>query len=47
MSLGSGPIAGFIAEPVMGVGGVVPLTKPYLEEMYKMIRANGGLCIAD
>lgn len=46
-SLGGGPIAGFIAEPVMGVGGVVPLNKNYLEEVYKLVKANGGLTISD
>lgn len=43
----SEPIAGFIAEPVVGCGGQVPLAPGYLEAMYPAIRAQGGLCISD
>lgn len=42
-----GKIAGFICEPIMGVGGVVPMPQGYLDGMYKLIRRYGGLCIAD
>lgn len=40
-------IAAFIAEPVMGCGGQVPLAKSYLQEIYPLIREQGGLCISD
>jgi ethanolamine-phosphate phospho-lyase len=41
------PIAAFIAEPVVGCGGQVPLAKGYLKEVYPAIRAQGGVCISD
>jgi ethanolamine-phosphate phospho-lyase len=41
------PLAAFIAEPVVGCGGQVPLAKGYLKEMYPMIRKQGGVCISD
>ncbi|MGI9546308.1 MAG: aminotransferase class III-fold pyridoxal phosphate-dependent enzyme [Flavobacteriaceae bacterium] len=40
-------IAAFIAEPVMGCGGQVPLAKLYLQEVYSAIRKQGGVCISD
>lgn len=40
-------IAAFIAEPIMGCGGQVPLPQGYLEEFYAFIRACGGVCISD
>ncbi len=40
-------IAAFIAEPIMGCGGQVPLAKSYLQEVYPMIHDQGGLCISD
>jgi alanine-glyoxylate transaminase/(R)-3-amino-2-methylpropionate-pyruvate transaminase len=43
----SGRIAGFIAEPIMGVGGITPPPKGYLKKMYELVRRYGGLCIAD
>jgi len=43
----SGSIAGFICEPIMGVGGGVPMPPGYMEGMFKMIHQRGGLCIAD
>lgn len=42
-----GNIAAFIAEPVVGCGGQVPLAKNYLKEVYPKIRAQGGICISD
>lgn len=42
-----GKIATFIAEPIMGCGGQVPLAKGYLKEVYPKIRAQGGICISD
>ncbi|KAF5829561.1 alanine-glyoxylate transaminase [Dunaliella salina] len=42
-----GKVAGFMAETIQGVGGATPLADGYLPEVYKMVRAAGGLCIAD
>lgn len=42
-----GRVAAFIAETVQGVGGVVPLAPGYLPSVYDMVRAAGGVCIAD
>ena len=42
-----GGIAGFIAEPIIGCGGQVPLAKGYLQAVYPAIRAQGGVCISD
>lgn len=43
----SGQVAAFICEPIMGVGGVVPMPPGYMDGMYKLIRKQGGLCISD
>lgn len=43
----SGKIAAFIAEPIVGCGGQVPLAKGYLNEVYTEIRRQGGICISD
>ncbi|XP_044132351.1 alanine--glyoxylate aminotransferase 2, mitochondrial [Bufo gargarizans] len=40
-------IAGFIAEPIMGVGGVIQYPKGFLKDAYELVRERGGLCIAD
>lgn len=40
-------IAGFIAEPIVGCGGQVPLAPGYLKPVYEAIRSQGGLCISD
>lgn len=42
-----GKLAGFICEPVMGAGGIVPLPKGYLKGVYEVIRKYKGVCIAD
>ncbi len=42
-----GRIAGFIAEPIGGVGGVTCGASNYLREAYAAVREHGGLCIAD
>jgi alanine-glyoxylate transaminase/(R)-3-amino-2-methylpropionate-pyruvate transaminase len=42
-----GRIAGFIAEPIQGVGGVTYGAPNYLREAYGIVRECGGLCIAD
>ncbi|MEZ2414365.1 aminotransferase class III-fold pyridoxal phosphate-dependent enzyme [Muriicola sp. E247] len=43
----SGSIAAFIAEPIVGCGGQVPLAKGYLNAIYPAIREQGGICISD
>jgi len=40
-------LAAFIAEPVMGCGGQVPLAKGFLKQIYQDVRNRGGLCISD
>jgi len=42
-----GKIAAFIAEPIIGCGGQIPLASGYLKEVYMKIRAQGGICISD
>jgi alanine-glyoxylate transaminase/(R)-3-amino-2-methylpropionate-pyruvate transaminase len=42
-----GRIAGFIAESIQGVGGVVTFPDGYLRDVYAHVRAAGGVCIAD
>jgi len=41
------PIAAFIAEPIIGCGGQIPLPPNYLSSIYKEIRNQGGICISD
>lgn len=40
-------VAAFIAEPIVGCGGQVPLAKGYLRDVYPRIRKQGGVCISD
>ncbi|MFQ5430085.1 MAG: aspartate aminotransferase family protein [Phycisphaerae bacterium] len=42
-----GRVAAFIAEPILGVGGVVTPPKEYFQIAYDEVRKAGGLCIAD
>ncbi|NAS13123.1 aminotransferase class III-fold pyridoxal phosphate-dependent enzyme [Poritiphilus flavus] len=42
-----GEIAAFIAEPIVGCGGQVPLAKGYLQTVYPEVRSQGGVCISD
>jgi alanine-glyoxylate transaminase/(R)-3-amino-2-methylpropionate-pyruvate transaminase len=42
-----GQVAGFIAESIQGVGGVVVFPDGYLKHVYEHVRAAGGVCIAD
>ncbi len=42
-----GTIAAFIAEPIVGCGGQVPLAQGYLQKVYPQIRKQGGICISD
>ena len=37
----------FICETLLGVGGQIPLPPGYLHEVYRHVRAAGGVCIAD
>ncbi len=41
------PVAAFIAEPIVGCAGQVPLAKEYLKNVYPIIRRQGGVCISD
>lgn len=43
----AGTLAGFIAEPIMGCGGQLPLPEGLLPEVYGEIRKQGGVCISD
>lgn len=40
-------VAGFISEPIQGVGGTVQLPKGFLKGAYELIRERGGVCISD
>jgi alanine-glyoxylate transaminase/(R)-3-amino-2-methylpropionate-pyruvate transaminase len=42
-----GQVAGFIAESIQGVGGVVVFPDGYLKHAYEHVRTAGGVCIAD
>ena len=42
-----GKIAGFFAESIQGVGGVVVFPDGYLKEAYKIVHDAGGVTIAD
>jgi alanine-glyoxylate transaminase/(R)-3-amino-2-methylpropionate-pyruvate transaminase len=43
----SGKIAAFIAEPIQGFGGVMPLLPGYLSGAFERTRSAGGVCIVD
>ncbi|GAB6021674.1 Alanine--glyoxylate aminotransferase 2, mitochondrial, variant 2 [Chamberlinius hualienensis] len=40
-------VAGFFAESIQGVGGIVQFPKKYVKKSFEMIRAKGGVCISD
>lgn len=40
-------LAGFICECVYGNAGGIPLPPGYLQQVYAMVRARGGVCVAD
>lgn len=42
-----GNVAGFICEPIQGVGGSIEVPATYLQQVYKTVREHGGVCIAD
>jgi ethanolamine-phosphate phospho-lyase len=41
------PVGAFVAEPIVGCGGQVPLAKGFLKSVYPFIRIQGGVCISD
>ncbi len=43
----SGSIAGFIAEPIQGVGGFITPPPEYFKIVFKIVKKYGGLFIAD
>ncbi|XP_054288815.1 alanine--glyoxylate aminotransferase 2, mitochondrial isoform X2 [Macrosteles quadrilineatus] len=46
-SLPRGKVAGFFAESIQGVGGVVQYPKGFLKKAFELVRSNGGVCISD
>jgi alanine-glyoxylate transaminase / (R)-3-amino-2-methylpropionate-pyruvate transaminase len=42
-----GRVAGFFAESIQGVGGAVVFPDGFLKGAYEVVRAAGGVCIAD
>ena len=40
-------LAGFIHESILSCGGQIVLPEGYLQAVYKAVRAQGGVCIAD
>lgn len=42
-----GEVAGYIAEPIQGVGGTVVPPPEYFPIVYDIVRKHGGLCVAD
>lgn len=47
LATGGREAAAFICEPILGNAGGVLLPRGYLAEVYRRVRATGGLCIAD
>ena len=43
----AGRVAGFFAESIQGVGGAVVYPEGFLKGAYEVVRAAGGVCIAD
>ncbi len=43
----SGQIAGFLAEPIQGVGGFITPPKEYFKIVFKIVKDYGGLFISD
>ena len=43
----SGRIAAFMAEPIQGVGGFVPMPKDYFKRILPIVEAAGGILIID
>jgi 4-aminobutyrate aminotransferase-like enzyme/Ser/Thr protein kinase RdoA (MazF antagonist) len=40
-------LAGLVCEPIFGNGGGIVLPEGYLAEVYRAVRAAGGLCVSD
>jgi 4-aminobutyrate aminotransferase-like enzyme len=40
-------IAGFIGEPLLGCGGQIVPTEGFFQALFPLVRAAGGVCIAD
>lgn len=40
-------LAAFFAEPIQGGGGIVQYPRDFIKNAYEMIRAKGGVCVAD
>lgn len=40
-------VSAFIAEPIVGCGGQVPLAQGFLQAVYDLVRKRGGVCISD
>lgn len=47
VSQAGGKVAGFVAEAIQGVGGLVPLLDGYLPKAVEVVRQHGGLYISD
>lgn len=47
LAASGGSVAGFLAETLPSVGGQIVLPSGYLAAVYRQVRADGGLCIAD
>lgn len=47
IAAGQRQLAGFICEPVYGNAGGISLPPGYLQQIYGLVRAQGGVCIAD
>lgn len=47
LARGNQALAGFICEPVYGNAGGISLPPGYLQQVYALVRAQGGVCIAD
>ena len=47
LSLQGVELAGFIHESILSCGGQIVLPEGYLQAVYKAVRAQGGVCIAD
>lgn len=43
----AGEIGGFWAEGIQGVGGTVQYAEGYIDEAFKLVRKNGGVCVMD